>query len=102
MKLDGLPGETPLLAFKLINGNGWLTTHRLIIQKEKWNPRYRIMEKQAPEIYLLQNLKKTEVKGDKLTAHFKGRKKAHIQLQQPHTLEQLQEIKNYIEKIQKG
>lgn len=97
MKLDSLPEEKPILAFKLVNGNGWLTTHRLIIEKEKWNSRCSIMEKQAPEIYLLQNLKKTEIRGETLTVHFKGRRKAQIQLQQPHIPEQLQEIKDLIE-----
>ena len=52
MKFDGFPGEKTLLSFKLANGVGWLTTHRLIIQQEKHNPRLNIMEKQDHEIIL--------------------------------------------------
>ncbi|MEM2107965.1 MAG: hypothetical protein QXL10_01595 [Candidatus Bathyarchaeia archaeon] len=97
MKLDSLPKEKPIVAFKLVNGNGWLTTHRLIIEKEIWNPHYGIMEKQAPQIHILRNLKKTEIKGEILTVHFKDRKRTQIQLQEPHTPEQLRELKVFIE-----
>jgi hypothetical protein len=34
MKFDGFPGEKTILSYKLANGVGWLTTHRLIIQQE--------------------------------------------------------------------
>ena len=43
MKFDGFPGEKTILSYKLANGVGWLTTHRLIIQKETHNPRTRIV-----------------------------------------------------------
>jgi len=55
MKFDGFPDEKEILSFKLANGVGWLTTHRLIIQKETFNPRLNIMERQDPEMYLLRN-----------------------------------------------
>ena len=48
MKFDGFPGEKTILSFKLANVVGWLTTHRLIIQQEKHNPRFNIMERQGP------------------------------------------------------
>jgi hypothetical protein len=97
MKLDGLPGEKPIVACKLTNGNCWITTHRLIIEEEKHNPRFDIMEKQAPKIYLLKDLKKAEIKNETLRVQFRGSGKALIQLQQSHTPEQLQEIKGFIE-----
>jgi len=31
MKFDTFPGEITFLTFKLANGSGWLTSHRLII-----------------------------------------------------------------------
>ena len=46
MKFDGIPEEKEILSYKLANGVGWLTTHRLIIQKETHNPRLNIMEGQ--------------------------------------------------------
>ena len=58
MKFDGFPGEKTILSFKLANGVGWLTTHRLIIQQEKHNPRLNIMERQDPEMYLLRDFEK--------------------------------------------
>jgi hypothetical protein len=53
MKFDGFPGEKTILSCKLANGVSWLTTHRLIIQQEKHNPRLNILERQDPEMYLL-------------------------------------------------
>jgi hypothetical protein len=96
MKFDGFPGEKTILSFKLANGVGWLTTYRLIIQQEKHNPRLNIMERQDPEMYLLRDFEKAEIKGETLTAHFKSGQKATIRLQlNSPTL--LQEIKDYIE-----
>jgi hypothetical protein len=68
MKFDGFPREKTILSFKLANGAGWLTTHRLIIQKETLNPRFNIMERQDPEMYLLRDFEKAEIKGETLTA----------------------------------
>jgi len=64
MKIDGFPSEKTILSFKLANGVGWLTTHRLIIQKETHNQRFNIMERQDPKIYLLCDFDKAEIKGD--------------------------------------
>ncbi|MGD0995757.1 MAG: hypothetical protein ABR909_09585 [Candidatus Bathyarchaeia archaeon] len=61
MKFDGFPREKTNLSFKLTNGVGWLTTHRLIIQKETLNPRFNIMERQDPEMYLLRDFDKAEI-----------------------------------------
>jgi hypothetical protein len=100
MKFDGFSGEKKLLSFKLANGVGWLTTHRLIIQQEKHNPRLNIMERQDPEMYLLRDFEKAEIKGEMLTAHFKGGQKAMIRLQL-YSPELLQEVKVYIEEAAK-
>jgi hypothetical protein len=100
MKFDGFPGEKTILSCKLANGVGWLTTHRLIIQQEKHNPRLNIMERQDPEMYLLRDFEKAEIKGQTLTAHFKGRQKAKIRLQL-YSPALLQEVKNYIEEAAK-
>ena len=100
MKFDGFPGETTILSYKLANGVGWLTTHRLIIQKEKRNPRLNIMERQNPEMYLLRDFEKAEIKGETLTARFKGGQKATIRLQ-VYSPALLQEVKNYIEEAAK-
>lgn len=100
MKFDGFPGEKEILSYKLANGVGWLTTHRLIIQQEKHNPRLNIMERQNPEMYLLRDFEKAEITDETLTAHFKGRQKVtiHLQFYSPALL---QEVKNYIEEATK-
>ena len=69
MKFDGFPEEKTLLSLKLTNGVGWLTTHRLIIQQEKHNPRFNIMERQDPEMYLLCDFEKAEIKDETPCAH---------------------------------
>jgi hypothetical protein len=100
MKFDGLPNEKEILSCKLANGVGWLTTDRLIIQQEKHNARFGILERQDPEIYFLRDFEKAEVKDEVLLAYFKGRKKAKIRLQlyAPSTL---RDIKDYIEEAAK-
>ncbi len=100
MKFDGFPGEKTILSYKLANGIGWLTTNRLIIQQEKRNPRLNIMETQDPEMYLLRDFEKAEIRDETLTVHFKDSQKATIRLQL-NSLELLQEIKNYIEEATK-
>ncbi|MGD0204133.1 MAG: hypothetical protein ABSC20_09555 [Candidatus Bathyarchaeia archaeon] len=58
------------------------------------------MERQDPEMYLLRDFEKAEIKSETLTAYFKDRQKAKIRLQfYPPTL--LQEIKDYIEEAAK-
>ncbi len=88
MKFDGLPDEKEILSFKLANGVGWLTTHRLIIQQEKLNQHFKIIESQAPEMYYLTDFEKAEIK-DEVQA------KIRLHLYSPLLL---QEIKDYIEK----
>ena len=100
MKFDGFPGEKTILSCKLANGVSWLTTHRLIIQQETHNPRFNIMERQDPEMYLLRDFDKAEIKGETLTAHFKNRQKATIRLQL-NSPALLQEVKDYIEEAAK-
>jgi hypothetical protein len=100
MKFDGLPGEKEILSCKLANGVGWLITHRLIIQKEKYNARFDILERQDPEMYLLSFFEKAEVKDEVLNVYFKGRKKAKIRLPL-YAPSMLRDIKNYIEEAAK-
>jgi hypothetical protein len=97
MKLDGFPEEKTILSFKLANGVGWLTTHRLIIQQEKFNQHFKIIESQAPEMYYLTDFEKAEIKDEALTIFFKRGQQAKIRL---HLYSPLlfQEIKDYIEK----
>jgi len=72
MKFDGFPGEKTILSFKLANGVGWLTTHRLIIQKETLNPRFNIMEGQDPEMYFLRDFEKSRNKRRNAHRSFQG------------------------------
>jgi hypothetical protein len=95
MKFDGFPGEKTILSYKLANGVGWLTTHRLIIQQEKHNPKYNIIEKRFPEFYFLKLFKKAEIARETLAVHFYGERRAEIRLQTySHSL--LQEVKEYM------
>jgi len=100
MKFDGFPGEKTILSYKLANGVGWLTTHRLIIQQEKHNPRFNIMERQDTEMYLLRDFEKAEIEEETLIVRFKGGQKATICLQL-YSPALLQEVKDYIEKAAK-
>jgi len=100
MKFDSFPGEKDILSFKLVNGLGWLTTYRLIIEQEKLNSRFNIVEKQAPEIYLLSDFEKTIIKDKTLTLQFKGKHEAAIRLQ-IYSPAALNEIKDYIEEAAK-
>jgi hypothetical protein len=58
------------------------------------------MERQDPEIYLLRDFDKAEIKDEMLTAHFKGRQKAKIRLQ-VYSPALLQEVKDYLEEAAK-
>jgi hypothetical protein len=58
------------------------------------------MERQDPEMYLLRDFEKAEIKGEKLTARFKGGQKATMRLQF-YSPALLQEVKNYIEEAAK-
>jgi hypothetical protein len=54
------------------------------------------MERQDPEMYLLRDFEKAEIKGETLTARFKGGQKATIRLQL-YSPALLKEVKDYIE-----
>jgi len=100
MKFDGFPGEKEILSCKLSNGAGWLTTHRLVIQLEKYNTQLNIIERQDPEMYFLRDFEKAEIKDEILTAQFKSRQTAKIHLQ-VYSPSLLQDIKSYIEEAAK-
>jgi hypothetical protein len=100
MKFDGFPGEKEILSFRLINGCGWLTTRRLVIEQEKHNPRFNILERQDPEMYFLRDFEKAEIEGETLIVHFKGWKIAMVRLA-VYSPSLLQEIKDYIEEAAK-
>ena len=100
MKFDGFPGEKEILSFKLANGVGWLTTHRLIIQQEKRNPRFNIVERQEPEMFLLSDFTEAQINGEEITANFKSAQKAALQLL-VYSPSLLEEIKAYIEEAAK-
>jgi len=97
MEFNAFPGETIFLTFKLTNGSGWLTSHRLILCEHE--PGH--LENQTPQFYFLKNFKKAEIEDETLTVHFKGKRKAKIQLQ-TYVPSLLQEIKEYIERASKG
>jgi hypothetical protein len=58
------------------------------------------MERQDPEMYLLRDFDKAEIKGETLTAHLKGRQKATMRLQF-YSPALLQEVKDCIEEAAK-
>jgi hypothetical protein len=94
MKLEASPKEKTIASYTITNGTCWLTTHRLIIQRETHNPRLNIMERQDPEMYLLRDFDKAEIKGETLTARFKDGQKTKICLQF-YSPALLQEVKRY-------
>jgi hypothetical protein len=93
MKIDFFQGEAMFLTFKLADGSGYLTSHRLILTKHEPGQ----FDTAEPKFYYLKNFQKTQIKGDTLTAHFKNNGKAKIKVSL-HTPSLLQEIKAYIEK----
>ncbi len=100
MKLDAFSGEKEILSFSLPDGSGWLTTHRLILQREKQNPRVNVKVKQPPEMYFLKNFEKAEIEGETLIVHFKGWQTALISLT-IYSPSLLKEIKDYVEEASK-
>ncbi len=88
-----LPGEADFLALRLLNGSGWLTSHRLIlIEHERGH-----LDEGYRQDFWLKGFKKAQVENATLTVHFKGKQQAKIQLpiDSPNLL---QEIKDYIER----
>jgi hypothetical protein len=93
MKIDFFPTEAIFLTFKLVDGSGFLTSHRLILTEHELGQ----FDTAERRFYYLKNFQKAQIKGDTLTAHFKNNGKAKIQLTL-NTPSLLQEIKAYIEK----
>ena len=93
MEVFFLPGEAAFLTFKLTNGSGWLTSHRLLLCEHE--PGH--IEGHTPVTYSLKDFQKAQLKGSTLTVHFRGRRKAKIKLPES-SLSVLQEIMAYIEK----
>jgi hypothetical protein len=96
MKIEAFPGEVMFLTFKLENGSGWLTSHRLILCEHE--PGH--LEGQTPEVFLLEDLQNAQIDGQTLTAQFQGKQKVRIQLQTD-SISLLQEIKKYSEEASK-
>ena len=97
MEFNAFPGEAIFLTFKLTNGSGWLTSHRLIICEHE--PGH--LEGQTPEFYFLKDFKNAQIEGDTLTAQFKGKQQAEIRLP-INSPSLLKEIKEYIELASKN
>jgi hypothetical protein len=97
MNFLAFPEETTFLEFKLANGSGWLTSHRLIIAEHE--PGH--FQCCAPKSYPLKEFRKIEIKSETLTAHFDDEQQATIQLP-CYTPSLLQEIKEYIEVASKN
>jgi hypothetical protein len=67
MNLWLIPGEATFLEFKLADGSGFLTSHRLIICEHEPGQ----FETSEPRFFFLKNFQKAQIKGDTLTAHSK-------------------------------
>ncbi len=81
-----------VLTFKIANGFGWLTSHRLILCEHPPGQ----LDGHAPEEYWLKNIEKATIKDSTLTAKFHcKRTKMLLPLYAPSLLE---DIKAYIEK----
>ncbi len=97
MKIDFFPEEVPLGSFKLANGSGWITSHRLIICIHKPGQ----LDSAVPQFYFLKDFKKSQIKGSSLVAHFDG--KPDVKIQPPrNSPSMLREIQQYIEKASRS
>jgi hypothetical protein len=95
MEVFFLPGEAVFLTFKLVNGSGWLTNHRLIIVEHKPGK----LKEGTRKDYSLKNFEKAQIKDSTLRAHFKDKK---VKIQLPtYAPSLLQEIKDFIEESAK-
>jgi len=90
-----LPEETMFLSFKMLNGSGWLTSHRLIMVEHEPG---KLKEGKRKD-YPLKYFENAQIKKTTLTAQFKTGK-VKIQLQ-THFPSLLQEIKEFIEESAK-
>ncbi|MCW4000578.1 MAG: hypothetical protein NWE93_10095 [Candidatus Bathyarchaeota archaeon] len=96
MEILFLPNETLFLTFKLSNGSGWLTSHRLILC---FHPTGHL-EGSPPALYHLKNFKKAQIKGSALIVQFQDKTmKINLQI---YSSSLLQEIKEYIEEAAKN
>lgn len=82
MEILLLPREELFLTFKLANDSGWLTSHRLIICEHEPGQ----LAGHIPELYFLKEFEKAQIKGQTLTAYFRGKRQAEIKLLQSHQL----------------
>ena len=96
MEVFFLPGEAVFLIFKLTNGSGWLTSHRLILCEHPPGQ----LEGHEPQEYWLKSFEEAQIKDSALTARFQN-KKATIQLPL-YAPSLLQDIKAYIEESAKN
>ena len=85
------PGEAMFLTFKMANGSGWLTSHRLILCEHPPGQ----LEGHAPEEYWLKYFEEAIIEESILTLKFRDKKaKIQLPLYAPSLLE---DIKSYIE-----
>ena len=64
MEVFVLPGETVFLAFQIVNGSGWLTSHRLIIVEHEPGK----LEERKRKDLSLKYFENAQIKGSILTA----------------------------------
>jgi hypothetical protein len=96
MELWLLPKEEIYLTFKMVNGSGWLTSHRLILCEHESGH----LEGHTPEFYALKDFKKTVLDKQSLTVEFRHQQaKIQAPINAPQNM--LPEIKAYIEKASK-
>ncbi len=100
MKHDAWPGEREILQFQVRDGDGLLTTHRLIIDTVKYSRRRKQMMQQPTEFYSLRDFQKAAIADETLYVYFWGWKMAIIRLRL-YAPSILQEIKDYIEETAK-
>jgi hypothetical protein len=99
MKIWYLTGETLFLEFKLINGSGWLTSHRIIlVEHEPGRLKDGSFKRQD---YLLKDFQAAYIEEGILFALFKSNRMVAIMLHID-TPSLLQEIKTYIEAASKN
>ena len=91
-----LPKEQIFLTFKMANGSGWLTNHRLILCEHPPGQ----LEGHEPQEYWLKSFEDAQIKDSTLTVRFQN-KKAKIQLLL-YAPSLLQDIKAYIEESAKN
>ena len=95
MEIFFQPGEAVFLTFKLVNGSGWLTSHRLIIVEHEPGK----LEEGKRKDHSLKYFENAQIKDSTLTAQFQtGKVKIQLPTYAPSLL---QEIKDFIEESAK-